>query len=163
MARRFRRRGFTRPARRAKRWAGDMVTAANSVVVGTNLTHDLVHQTDYDLTSAIEGDGMTLVRIRGNFSYYTTVVGGIVYAGIFVLDTDTTVYPTPTASAAFLHSERIWSHVGFAPLIANGPPGQVEVDIKAKRKLASEKVVLVVQAVAQNLQVAYSFRCLLLD
>lgn len=163
MARRRRMMGRRPSAQRVKRWAGDLVSVANAVVPGTNLTHDLVHESDYQLTAGIESDGMTLVRIRGQISYYATVVGGIVYIGIFVLDSDTTVYPTPTTLPAHIHSERIWSHCGFAPLIANGPPGQVEVDIRAKRKLASEKVIMVVQSVAQTVTIAYQLRCLLLD
>jgi len=141
------------------------VTAVQSTTA-TNLTYvEIVAQNDYEQGATLEPGGCTLLRIRGDIYFYSATVGALYFAAIYVMASD--LNPTvggdndPTVVRGLITGDLLWMRSGLAPLMTNGENRLVEIDVRVKRKLESEHVVLVVAAEAQTVLWGFHARALL--
>lgn len=146
------------------RWTGNLVTAVQSTTA-TNITYvDIVAVGDYQQGTTLEAGSATLMRIRGNVYFYSATVGALFFAAIYVIDGDLNpAVPSdmdPTSIRGLINGDMLWMTSGLAPLMTNGEPRNVEIDVRVKRKLENSKAVLVVGAEAQTVLWGFHARAL---
>lgn len=157
--RRFGGRPFRRGKQRDSLWSGDLSAAETLVAAGAGSFIQLVVPSDYQhSTGTVESGATTLARIRGSVSWRSTVVGGIAYFAIMVIDANEGP-PNPANIAVFLRGDLLWHSVQMSLIDTTR---NLEFDVKTKRRLENDQVVFLVGAIAQAVTYVMSGRCLLL-
>lgn len=142
----------------AKRWTGEGTTVEATTLAGTTSAAAIVSPTDYEQSPTLEQGGVTLVRMRGTISLRATVLGGICFFGIYVVSELSPANP-PSSLAGLLDGDCL---IHRSLMIGTTEPRVIEIDIKAKRRLTDDQVVLVVEAIGQTVISQFSIRALLL-
>jgi len=136
---RFRRR------RQSARWTAQLFDRT-SVVTGTENQSIIVDVTDYASNTNIEPDGPILARVRGFLTLVPQVSSWTFFCGLFVVDRD-----SPGGSYDPINFQNLvdeeplwwWSYsVGIASASFPIQPVQIELDIKAKRRLKDSDLIL---------------------
>lgn len=111
---------------------------------------------DYRQAANIEAGSMTLSRIRGHVNLRATVVGGIAFVAIFVIG-ENEANVAPSAFASYITGDTLFHR---AVMVSVNEPVLLELDIKARRRLENDVVVMSVSAVAQAITYQWGLRCL---
>lgn len=148
---------------RTRRWTADQSTAL-AAVVSPNLGFlTVVVPGDYEQSATMEQGGVTLLRLRGNLNCVNSVANADVALGIWVGDEG--LAPVFGANFdPFLFSQLIRGELLYhRRLIVGTTPVNIEVDVKAKRKLSDSSIHMVLGTLGPGtLTVSASGRALLL-
>lgn len=148
MARRNFSRGGARRSRssplRARRWTAQLNNEA--LVVGTQSNVEIVSTTDYQQESTLEATGVTLARIRGNFSFTvaTVAAAGTLFWSIGCYDDDEPINDVNLANSAIDEDYLYWGMVVLSVgsgAAANTNIYHIPFDVKAMRKLKEDRIV----------------------
>lgn len=71
--------------------------------------------------------------------------------------------PNPNTAAALIDGDLMWYGCYMVPLAANAEPLNVDIDVRVKRKLEDDRIILVFEAAAQTVTYAMWARALLLN
>jgi len=150
---------------RELRWTGDMTTALTNVPINSLSFIDLVVPGDYRQSATLEAGNVTLMRIRGIFSYKTAaVLDGMIHAGIFVHDA--TYNPAfgvtldPGLFTSFIEPNLLWHYGAIGGLVDDA--FTVPIDVKVKRKMVNQNITFVCTARTQSFDFGVTGRCLML-
>lgn len=147
MARRNRR-TFSRGRKRPRLlWTGQSNTAPGTLAAGavgaTNIV--IVAPSDYVAMTTTEQGGTTVVRIVGSLSYRADAAGlSAVYAAILKRG-NLEAPPTANTAAMLIEGDVMWFH---HQLSDEERTFHVPFDIRVKRKLESDQIVMALEGVA---------------
>lgn len=130
-----------------------MLIAQDSVDSAAPSSANLADRTDWVAGTEAFERGATLERIRGNISLLSggvSSVGGAIWMAIFIVNDDETT-PDPSVAADYNENDAIWTHVVNFQTVTltsvggwSNPASIVEVDVKARRRLTTQSIVLFV-------------------
>lgn len=142
----------------ARRWTGEgQIAETTRTAPGVDFT-EIVASTDYEQSATMEQSGVLLTRIRGHLAMRATIIGGLAFVAIMVIG-DTETPPAPSAFDSLRHSELLWRWSG---MVGTTEPRIIEIDVKAKRRLDDDRVVMVIEAIGQTLIYQWVARALLI-
>jgi len=129
----------------ARRWTAQLLDR-QAIVSGVSGRLPLVARTDYASNGLLEPEGPTLTRMRGAVNILTTTGPSTIFIGIGVFDEAAGTGTTdPAAFTNLIDEAFLWWRVYSWQAIAAATPSNfinVEVDIRAKRKLRDSDVYL---------------------
>lgn len=160
MARRSRGRRSTSGRRPNYLWTGQSTTAEQTVAAAAVTAIVIVAPADYQAstTATTEAGGTTLLRIRAGLDIRATVAGAALYVSI-VRKGSNEAAPNPNSAAAIIDGDTLWYGIYMVPI---DTVRHIDIDVKVKRRLEDDQIVMNVQALAQTVTYLMWARALLL-
>lgn len=163
----FRKPFFRRPRFGGRRrpnvlWSGNGADAETTLTAANSNTHEIIVPEDYKGGGggavSTEAGGCTLERIVLDMNLRATVVGALVFMYVAAIG-DTEVPFVATALGTIISGDVLWQD--HYMVNATAPATHVHADIRSRRRLEDDRVILIVSAVAQSITYTWNARALL--
>ncbi len=110
------------------------VVSTGGLVTTTAISTDIVQPVDWE-RSAVAREHATLVRIRGSICVINEVAG-VTYNAFIIRILESRGNPDPSSAAALVDEDVLWTY-GYSSTEVVVSPQVVDIDVKAKRRIAS--------------------------
>lgn len=139
--RRFRR--VRRGPRLPLRWIGSLDSDLTIVAADTVESQAIVVPADYQQSTGLEASAATLMRIRGSLNLQNVgATPNAVSAALYVAHGDLAARSPASYDQIFRYGGTLWTGYWLLPAAAFGVIERIEFDVKSKRKLENESVIL---------------------